>query len=408
MPRPTTTYATYLLAIAVQKGLPFALIPLVVHLYGRETYAEYVLIFATVQFASLAMDLGTGNAAIVFWHRYASATKGLFLRRLLGLEVKIHLWMIPLCVLVLWMTGQPNVGSGLTVQWLVLTIAYAILYNFLKVLLNVTRAQERAGDYLSAVLAGAVVLVVLLILVNQLSTTTVALTLCFISTVAIQSSVLGYGRRDVMRQCEGSIDPNAFRSDVLSYSLPMAAYAMLSVSFVVADKWFISTVASRADFGQYVIDFQFANAVNLVSVVLGMHLLPIACRLLEEGELRKLRSFILKNYLACIAGSAVLAFAAYTYASITGLALSSNFFFFAAAFSLANIFTINVGVLESQLDSLRLVRLTVLPTIAFWGMMLWLGPRGLQWIAVGYVIYYGTLALSSTYGIMRPRAQQGT
>jgi O-antigen/teichoic acid export membrane protein len=392
-------YWTYLAAIGIQKGMPFLLIPLIVRVFGQDTYAEYILVFSTAQFASLAMGLGTTGSPIVFWHRYPDHERVAFLRALISLVVKVHAFTIIPVGTVLWLVGQPRLGNDDQFHWIGIALLFAISNNGLQILLNIVRAREQATKYLLAVMVGAGAFVGLIVLVGNFVTSTLALTLCYLATMVLQALALALSQRDVIRSQRQAMDPNALTRSVLGYALPISGYTLLSLSFVVGDKWLMSRVSPGQAFSQYVVDFQLANAVALVSVVLGLHFVPYACSLVNKGRLRELRRTVLQHYVTCLVGGGLIGLGAYAYGTITGLTLTRTFFILCAAFCLNNVFTINVAVMESRLAVRELLRRTLFPTVIFWLVMLYLGPSAAVWLPTGYVAYYGFLALWTSFSI---------
>ncbi|MGA7802797.1 MAG: hypothetical protein WCC36_18515 [Gammaproteobacteria bacterium] len=105
---------------------------------------------------------------------------------------------------------------------------------------------------------------------------------------------------------------------MFGYSVPIVGYMLVSLSVSTVDKWAMKAAYSDALFPQYVRNCQFAFAANIVSVVMGMYLLPVLCRLVEAGELVVLVSKIRSHYLLSLIGTNAVAVGMYSYARMTG------------------------------------------------------------------------------------------
>jgi len=384
----------YAFGLGVQKGTRFLIAPLVIWAFGSQTYANYVLTFAAAQLVAMLMSLGTTNSLVVFW--YQQPDKNVFVRSLallilgIGCAAAIPIGAALVCLPIL----PPHVLPPLI--WAALIVGYAAIYNWNSVGLSLVRVTERSRSYFFAVIATTALLLILVASISHVSRNLVVLVCLYMTVLAIQSALFISSSGISIRGISTIADYKGFSKHVFSYSLPIVGYTLVSLTVITVDKWVVKFYYTVEQFTQYVLNFQFAFAANIVSVVIGMYLLPSLCELVEAENMAALRRKVYTNYVLSLFGTSAIGFAMYVYAWGTNVRLTGPYWLLVLAFGFANMFTISVNVFEAFRDSAGLARIAIIPTVMFWvGFMLAAHAHEIVWNYLMFVIYYIVLFAGS-------------
>ncbi|MGA7802796.1 MAG: hypothetical protein WCC36_18510 [Gammaproteobacteria bacterium] len=390
----------YAFGLAVQKGTPFLVVPLVIWAFGAQAYANYVLTFAAAQLVAMAMSLGTTNSLVVFWYRYEDKNK--YLRSLLlligalGITIGLAVFGLLITTSILPRQVIPHL------LWAGLIVVYAAIYNWNVVGLSLIRVTERSRQYFLAVVLTSITLLVLIVAISRVAQGSVVLVAIYMGVLALQSMLFMVVVPTRISEPGLVAEYRKFMRQIFGYSIPVVGYTLVSLSVFTIDKWVIKGSYTNSEFTQYVLNFQFAFAANIVSVVLGMYLLPTFCRLVESQDLEVLGRKVQSHYALSVLGTIVVGTGMYGYGRITGVHLTEAFWILVGAFGIANLFTVNVNVLEAFRNSRALARIAVFPTVIFWlAFVLSAGSHALLWNYSLFVAYYAALFWASYVTVKR-------
>lgn len=384
----------YILGLALQKGLPYLLIPLIAWKFGLATYSNFIVIYAITQITALLISLGTPSAFIVFWHQ--AENKSLYTASsLLILLLTSFILALPAAWIIHeYIFPQSGFQTFGVLLFFILSFSFAINLNTLG--LNLLRAQSRAKEYFICVCFTSLLLCISITLSPKTINTLSTLMFINLSVLLIQSFafVKASSVRLVTKpQLTYTWD---LTKSIIHYSFTFTLYSLLSLSMFTVDKWLIKAFFPAEELAQYVINFQLAFIVNIISIVVGMYSLPIFCQLVNEKSFALFRHKLLQNYGLTIAVSTILALGTYIYAAITHLHLTQGYWLLALAFLFTNLFTVNVSVFESFKKVKSLFLLTLFFTTLFWGVFaLSLDHHSLFYIYLNYIVYYFLLFLTS-------------
>lgn len=399
-------YRYYVFGLAIQKGTPFLVIPLVLWGFGDAAYANYVIIYSITQFAALAISLGTVNALMVFWNNFED--KGIYIRSLIILIILLStILSIPLLVgLYFYPMFNYEKQSLLSGFIALLIVIYSIIYNINVAGLGVIRMIERQKIYFALTFISSAFLVILLTFLgysgHHYNNNTIELTIIYIVALALQTYLVFL--LSPIKAWKGKIlnDYKVFVVKILNYSIPHMFYVLMTLSVITLDKIIVKMNFEKEIFIQYTLDYQTAYAVNLVSIVISMYALPLFCKLVNGGE-SELREKILSQFKLSLIGSFFVAILMYCYAMSTGVNLSIGYWLLAVAFGFMNMFTINIGVMEAYKRGHELaVKFALIPCVVFWilfGIVMYI--KIIMFIYILIVVYTISLFLLSTYTVLK-------
>jgi O-antigen/teichoic acid export membrane protein len=281
----------YGLGLAIQKGLPFLLIPVLVAYYGEQTYSSYVLFYATTLMFLNFTSLGVPNATIPFWYaeRDKPTFSWTFLLLLMGAQAGFSLFT----GLGLFYIYRHSFGGSGSVRLTLLGIVFASLASFNLFLTGVCRARQQARRFLIAqVFAGAVLVGCVYLFrgrhrLDLLVTLFIIFLLC--QDVYLLGSVFEY-----LRHSRPHFDGELARR-ILGYSLPLLPYLEAIAFFFWIDKYIVEHYFSAAQFSEFVVSFQYAYAQSLLSATLTMYAFPLMCKLVTERQNTRLR-WVIRSY----------------------------------------------------------------------------------------------------------------
>jgi O-antigen/teichoic acid export membrane protein len=396
----------FLFGLALQKGTPILLLPLFVAVFGAAAYSDYVLFYAIVQVLALISSLGLAHAVIPFW--YEQGDKGGYLGALAGLLLGLSVVVgVPLAILIsLVVPGATAAGAWWSV---VISVVFAVIYNLNTVGLNVIRVEQRQRVFFGVTLVSSLLMAATVVVLRLVPGAGLR-SLIVVNAAILALQTVGYflscpaGRHIHFRQ----VDWKSFGRKLLTFSLPLTVYIAFALAAQVGDKWIVNARFPQPIFVQYVLDFQFAFTVSLVSVVVGMYNTQRVCQLIHEGEQRLLRSNTLGNYGLSAIGSIAAAVAAFAYASVTHIHLSRGFWALVAAFTVNNLYGVNSNLLTSQKRSRTLAVISGTATTLFMGVLLLAGAWRKAWIVyAAYPLYYVSMFAASTIAVSGTLRRRG-
>lgn len=290
----------YALGLALQKGLPYLLIPVLIRLYSDQTYASYVLFYSsTLMFANL-IALAIPNSIIAFWYseKDKASLSWTYILLLLSCQIVLALVLGAGAFYVFGKSFSWNQAALLTF----LSFAFALLYNFNTFLTGICRARNYSKGYFLAQIIAGVVLVLGLIFLRRWPSP-IALISMFMLSLACQNLYLAGSLRGYL-----SIEKIYFdfrlAKRVLAYSLPLIPYVGAILFYFWIDKYLVRLYFSAAQFGQFTISLQYAFAQTFFAQVFAMHTFPLTCQLVADRDHLKLRLMI-RSYNFLLVGLGV-------------------------------------------------------------------------------------------------------
>jgi O-antigen/teichoic acid export membrane protein len=388
----------FLLGLAIQKGTPILILPLTIAAIGVKAYADYVLVFSVVQVLGVLGSLGVAQALIPFWFNYPE--KGQFVSSLSLLTLCLQALMsIPFAVALAIVIAS---RMKFTLVFVPLILIFAIIYNLNAMGLNLVRAQlKQVAFFWSTLFTSAVLTASILIMARAPGTKLVVYIVLNVLVLGLQTWFYFYFSRLSLRTLFPRERFLLFSREILRFSLPLTAYTMIALAALVADKWIVKGFFTAPVFAQYVLDFQFAFGVTLVSVVIGMYNAQKQCELVQKQAVVALRSNLLGNYGLSLLGSVGAALAAFAYAHVGRIHLSNGYWILVLSFALNNCYGVNSNLLAAQKRSGTIAVIGAISTCAFLVTLFLCG----LWNAIGpiYIAWSGyefLLLLLSTISIM--------
>lgn len=336
----------FLLGMGVQKGTPILIMPLSIAAVGVAVYSEYVLLYTVVQTVAIVTGLCVSQAFIPFWFDHADKKQylGSFTAVMLAVQALLS---IPLGV-VLHFSLWPSLNAK-PVLYLPLLLAYAAIYNLNALAVSLIRVQLRQWVFLVSTLLTAGMLAGLIVLTGRAPGDKLLLyTGANVLTLFLQTVFYLYFARVTPPSMLPRKQLRRFAQGILAFSGPLTIYTLIALVALVADKWFVKFFFDNRVFTQYVVDFQFAFSVALLSVVIGMYNGPKLCQLTHEGARRELRRNVIGNYVVSLVGSLAISLVAFAYARVGGIYISSGYWILAAGFALNNCYAVNSSLLTAQ------------------------------------------------------------
>jgi O-antigen/teichoic acid export membrane protein len=278
----------YGIGLAIQKGLPFLLIPVLVAYYGERTYSSFVLFYSSTLMFLNFTSLGVPNATIPFWYaeRDKQTLSWTFLLLLMVAQAGFSLFT----GLGLFYIYRQSFGRSSSVHLTMLGVIFAFLANFNLFLTGVCRARQHARRFLTAQFLAGIVLVGCVFLFRGIQRLDLLVTLFIIFLLCQDVYLLG-SIIEYLRHSRPHFDWWLSRR-ILRYSLPLLPYLEAIAFFFWIDKYTVEHYFTTTQFSEFVVSFQYAYAQSLLSGTLAMYSFPLMCKLVTEHQNTRLRCVI--------------------------------------------------------------------------------------------------------------------
>jgi O-antigen/teichoic acid export membrane protein len=349
----------YGLGMAVQKGTPFLILPLLLYFYGDHTYASYVLFYTTVQIFGVLCSLAIPSSTVVFWYRRDD--KRQFLVTYFLLLSGAFLAAGTLCTIPLYYIYKSSLKSAQPLEMVALGLAFVGLYNFNQYFVSLYRAMYSSKQFFIAQIVGATVLLGVAIPLHP-SATLSRLILAFLMSLLVQDLYLLYGVMPLLKHGRWRDFDLTLARSVLQFSLPLIIYNSIALLIYWIDKYMVDLYFDPVSFSKFVVTFQFAFAQAMISQLFALYNFPRICQLVAEGNYSTLRTVVRSyNLLMVVLGiayaTAILVAHAYFHVfriSVPGFVILS------VSFLLTNLSTTYLNVLYAHAKTPKIVAMQAL------------------------------------------------
>jgi O-antigen/teichoic acid export membrane protein len=344
----------YGLGMAVQKGTPFLILPVLLYFYGDHTYASYVLFYTTVQIFGVLCSLAIPSSTVVFWYRRDD--KRQFLVTYFLLLSGAFLAAGALCAVPMYYIYKSSLKSAPPLEMVLLGLAFVALYNFNQYFVSLYRAMYSSRQFFIAQIIGAVVLLGVAIPLHP-SAALGRLILAFLLSLLFQDLYLLYGVIPLLKHGTWRDFDLTLASSVLQFSLPLIVYNSIVLLIFWIDKYMVDLYFDPASFSKFVVTFQFAFAQAMISQLFALYNFPRICQLVSEGNYSSLRTVVRSyNLLILVLGIAYSAaiLIAHAYFHIFHISIS-GFIILSLAFLLSNLSTTYLNVLYAHTKTTKIV-----------------------------------------------------
>jgi O-antigen/teichoic acid export membrane protein len=352
--RPQLQYG---IGLAIQKGLPFLLIPVLVTYYGDQTYSRYVLFYASTLMFLNFTSLAVPNAIIPFWYgeRDKHTLSWTFLLLMLVAQAGLSLFM----GLGLFYIYRQSFGTNATVRLTLLGVVFAFLTNLNSFLTGVCRARQHARRFLTAQVFAGAALVGCALLLRGIQQLDILVTLFIIFLLCQDVYLLG-SVNEYLWHSRPQFDWRLARG-ILGYSLPLLPHLEAIAFYFWIDKYVVQHFFTATQFSGFIVSFQYAYAQSLFSATLGMYTFPQFCKLVAKRQDTRIRS-VLRTYNLIYAGLGTLWIVAILALQRLHVPLrinSSGFLVLGAAFLLWNVASNYTNVLWARFKTPAVTGVTV-------------------------------------------------
>ncbi|MFM9829164.1 MAG: hypothetical protein ACKVOB_10550 [Sphingomonas sp.] len=382
----------YAVGLALQKGLAIALLPLIVLIFGRETFSNYALLMSTVQLYGTVSGLGVPLAVLPLWFRSPDPLAAV--RMMLGIVAMVAALAAALLCLIGVFLGRDVVHGVSAAEAALWIAAVALLYNVNLIAFSVARSQGRQMAFVLANVFGGLVLLVGLFAAYLFQVVSLrALTLAQMAALAACSVPL-LGLQIV--RARGVISPG-FREQataLMRFSVPLMTNSVLLLLAMNVDKWAALAFFTKAEFSSYIIDYQMGFAILFVPAVVALHYGPIFAALVADGNEAALAREERQAQKVVVAGWAVIAVIAYCYALLTGLKLTPGYWVLSLTFLFQGLYLIKSNQLMAQMRSARLFFASMVSLIFFSAILLIAGKLHSLPLLYGAYPLYDALLLA--------------
>ena len=344
----------YGLGMAVQKGTPFLILPVLLYFYGDHTYASYVLFYTTVQIFGVLCSLAIPSSTVVFWYRRDD--KRQFLITYFLLLSGAFLAAGALCMPPMYYIYKSSLKGSPPVEMVVLGLAFVGLYNFNQYFVSLYRAMYSSKQFFIAQIIGATVLLGVAIPLQPLAALS-RLILAFLLSLLVQDLYLLYGVLPLLKGSTWRDFDLILASSVLQFSLPLIIYNSVVLLIYWIDKYMVALYFDPASFSKFVVTFQFAFAQAMLSQLFALYNFPRICELVAKGNYPTLRMVIRTyNLLMLVLGVAysVAILVAHIYFHVFHISVS-GFIILSLAFLLSNLSTTYLNVLYAHTKTRKIV-----------------------------------------------------
>jgi O-antigen/teichoic acid export membrane protein len=378
----------YGLGMAVQKGTPFLILPVLLYFYGDHTYASYVLFYTTVQIFGVLCSLAIPSSTVVFWYRRDD--KRQFLITYFLLLSGAFLAAGALCAAPMYYVYKSSLKSTQPLEMVVLGLAFVALYNFNQYFVSLYRAMYSSKQFFIAQIIGATVLLGVAIPLHPLATLS-RLIFAFLMSLLIQDLYLLYGVVPLLKHGKWRDFDLTLARNVLQFSLPLIIYNSIALLIYWIDKYMVDLYFDPVSFSKFVVTFQFAFAQAMISQLFALYNFPRICQLVAEGDYSTLRTVIRSyNLLMVVLGIAYATaiLVAHAYFHLFRISVS-GFVILSVAFLLTNLSATYLNVLFAHTKTSKIV---VMQALAAFVMLMAL-TTGCLWRYIA--LCYGSHLLAS-------------
>ncbi len=313
----------YATGLAVQKGLPIAILPLLLMVFGRDVFAIYVLYYATVQIYGTLTGLGLPLAVVPLWHSEGDSFS--FIARCFRVVVAAALFAGGAVFAASLFWGEAVIGDIRAPEATLWLTAFALSYNMNLIGLGVARSEGRdLGFLLSSILGGIFLLGGIgvawfldfvgprtLFLIQIMSVVASTLALFGRHAASILSARTGLHRRPLF--------------GLLVQTRPLIANALLLLLAMSIDKWAAKAYFSRDVFNTYVIDYQAAISVFFVPTAIAIYAGPKLAAAFAKRDFAAMGHDMRIARILTLFGSLAIAVAMYIYGWLANLQLTSGY-----------------------------------------------------------------------------------
>jgi len=388
----------FVLGIAIQKGFRYLLTPLIIHYYGATVYANYALFFSIVQITALLTSLSVPSANIVYWYQYRD--KQAYIGSLLILLGSLGGGLSVIAGFVLYFQVPFSVAEMSPVLFVSLCIIFSMIINLNTISFDLLRILFLQRGFLIINILGLVLFVFFLLGGSNLGGGLTLLILIYIVVMSLQTAYAFSMSKLHSLGCFARKRFWAFARKVLRFSVPLLIYALFVLSTQTVNKWIVRAYFDQGVFTQYIVDFEAALAVLLVTLVISTYNFPVICKLLYKEDWSGLWKNSLEHYMLSVGASFFVGITYYFYMTLGGVHLSSNYWVLAVAFTLSNLFSVNSTMIQAQRRSSWLVILVGLSIGLLWLFFIIASKAGLiQWVCWLYVVYFAMIAAISTINV---------
>jgi len=344
----------YGLGMAVQKGTPFLILPVLLYFYGDHTYASYVLFYTTVQIFGVLCSLAIPSSTVVFWYRRDD--KRQFLVTYFLLLSGAFLAAGAFCALPMYYIYKSSLKSASPLEMVISGLAFVALYNLNQYFIALYRAMYSSKQFFIAQIIGAAVLLGVAVPLHPLAPLS-RLILAFLSSLLIQDLYLLYGVIPLLKKGTWRDFDLTLASSVLQFSLPLIIYNSIVLLIFWIDKYMVDLYFDSASFSKFVVTFQFAFAQTMISQLFALYNFPRICQFVAEGNYSNLRTIVRSyNLLMVVLGISysVAILVAHIYFHLFHISVS-GFIILSLAFLLSNLSTTYLNVLYAHAKTPRIV-----------------------------------------------------
>jgi O-antigen/teichoic acid export membrane protein len=369
----------YGLGMAVQKGTPFLILPLLIYFYGDHTYASYVLFYTTVQIFGVFCSLAIPSSTVVFWYRRENKQE--FLVTYFLLLSGAFLVGAAVCIAPMYFVYKISVKTAQPLEMALLGVAFVGLYTFNQYFVSLYRATYSSKKFFIAQIIGAIALLAVAIPFHPLPLLS-RLIWAFLVSLLVQDLYLLYVVVPLLKGATWHDFDLSLARSVLAFSLPLVIYNSITLLIYWIDKFMVSMFFDPDSFSKFVVTFQFAFAQAMISQLFALYNFPRICELVAEGNYASLRMVIRTyNLLMLVLGIAYSAaiLIAHAYFHVFHISVS-GFIILSLAFLLSNLSTTYLNVLYAHTRTRKIV---VMQAVACLFMLLVL-TAGCLWHQIAF------------------------
>lgn len=347
----------YVLGLALQKGLPILVAPLVVAAFGRDVFGEYVLVYTVIQIYGNVSALSVPQTVVPIWFRQADPAKFVALCYAMVLGLSAAFGAVAGAILLF---APPHLALSLPIMeacgWI---MCFALFYNLNQLAVGIARSEDRQRHFFWATVVGGVVLVAGILAAHRLGFPGLrGLIIAQLLSVAVSTLVLLGPRIFAV----GKIDFATLREQappILRFSLPLAGYSLLVLLSMSIDKWMASAWFPRDVFNAYVLEYQFAFAMMFIPTAISLYSGSRVSALVAAGDREGLKIEENRAKGLALLGSSGVAVAMYCYAWATGLPMGPGYWVLALGFIFEGQYVIRSNRLMAEMRSTRLLMITL-------------------------------------------------
>lgn len=319
----------YIIALVAQKGMPIIILPLILSIFDRLDYANYVIFYSFVQIAGTILGLGVPSAIIPFWNLDKSPHN--LVSESVRLMIVNSIFFGIMSSLFAGVFSYFEIFDNNIYTMVILLTVFVFIYNINLIFLGVVRCEGRDRTYLTSSIAGGIFLLlgILIIIYLRIELKLSYFIMLNIAAITLSTTILlgSHWKSFYLTR----LFARSGASQLFKTARPLALNSLILLVVMSIDKWWAKNFFSPDIFSNYVINYQAAFAMMFVSVAINTYIGPILSQANANRDESKIAAEIYYARIYSFSGSIFASCGLYLYYTFFDIGLTWGYWLLIAA-----------------------------------------------------------------------------